>query len=126
MTNIKKKEDMGNILDQLQEHKITPPNIILTDSAKTYMKEMADYHKQRYVFLSVTGGGCSGFQYKWDFSDIKGLGILVDDVLVIDDMAEMFVLGCTIDYVKELGGSYLKVVNPNATASCGCGESFAV
>lgn len=90
------------------------------------MKEMADYHKQRYVFLSVTGGGCSGFQYKWDFSDIKGLGILVDDVLVIDDMAEMFVLGCTIDYVKELGGSYLKVVNPNATASCGCGESFAV
>jgi len=41
MTNIKKKEDMGNILDQLQEHKITPPSIILTDSAKTYMKEMA-------------------------------------------------------------------------------------
>ena len=41
-------------------------------------------------------------------------------------MAEMFVAGCTIDYVKELGGSYLKVVNPNATASCGCGESFAV
>lgn len=116
---------MGNILDQLQEHKITP-SVILTDSAKTYMKEMADYHNQRYVFLSVTGGGCSGFQYKWDFSDIKGLGILVDNVLVIDDMAEMFVLGCTIDYVKELGGSYLKVINPNATASCGCGESFAV
>ena len=126
MTNIKKKEDMGNILDHLQEHKITPSSVTLTDSAKTYMKEMADHHKQRYVFLSVSGGGCSGFQYKWDFSYIKGLGILVDDVLVIDDMAEMFVLGCTIDYVKELGGSYLKVINPNATASCGCGESFAV
>ena len=41
-------------------------------------------------------------------------------------MAEMFVAGCTIDYVTELGGSYLKVINPNATASCGCGESFAV
>lgn len=125
MTNIKKKEDMGNILDHLQEHKITP-SVTLSDSAKTYMKEMADHHNQRYVFLSVTGGGCSGFQYKWDFSDIKGLGILVDNILVIDDMAEMFVLGCTIDYVKELGGSYLKVINPNATASCGCGESFAV
>lgn len=125
MTNIKKKEDMGNILDHLQEHKITP-SVTLTDSAKTYMKEMADHHNQRYVFLSVAGGGCSGFQYKWDFSDIKGLGILVDNILVIDDMAEMFVLGCTIDYVKELGGSYLKVINPNATASCGCGESFAV
>ena len=41
-------------------------------------------------------------------------------------IAEMFVFGCTIDYVQELGGSYLKVVNPNAKASCGCGESFAV
>ena len=46
--------------------------------------------------------------------------------LWLDPMAEMFVFGCTIDYVEELGGSYLKVINPNATASCGCGESFAV
>jgi len=45
---------------------------------------------------------------------------------VIDPVAEMFVLGCTVDYVTELGGSFLKVSNPNATASCGCGESFAV
>ena len=49
-----------------------------------------------------------------------------DNCLVLDPMAEMFVAGCTIDYVTELGGSYLKVINPNATASCGCGESFAV
>ena len=46
--------------------------------------------------------------------------------LRLDPMTEMFVFGCTIDYVTELGGSYLKVINPNATASCGCGESFAV
>ena len=46
--------------------------------------------------------------------------------LWLDPMAEMFVFGCTIDYVKELGGSYLKVINPNATANCGCGESFGV
>ena len=46
--------------------------------------------------------------------------------LAIDPIAAMFVLGCTIDYVQELGGSYLKVTNPNAVASCGCGESFAV
>ena len=48
------------------------------------------------------------------------------DALVLDPMAEMFVAGCTIDYVTELGGAYLKVINPNATASCGCGESFSV
>ena len=46
--------------------------------------------------------------------------------LYLNPIAEMFVFGCTIDYVEELGGSYLKVVNPNAKASCGCGESFAV
>ena len=46
--------------------------------------------------------------------------------LHLDPMAEMFVFGCTVDYIKELGGSYLKVINPNAKASCGCGESFAV
>ena len=53
-------------------------------------------------------------------------GTLIDDILVLDKLAEMYVIGCTVDYVKEFGGSYLKVVNPNATASCGCGESFAV
>ena len=58
----------------------------------------------------------------WDVTDEEP----TVDNLVIDDMAEMFVIGCTIDYVSELGGSYLKVINPNATASCGCGESFAV
>ena len=43
-----------------------------------------------------------------------------------EKIAEMFVLGCTVDYVREFGGSYLKVINPNAKAQCGCGESFAI
>ena len=53
-------------------------------------------------------------------------GIVVDDILIVDKIAEMFVLGCTVDYVREFGGSYLKVINPNAKAQCGCGESFAI
>ncbi len=72
--------------------------------------------------LSVKGGGCSGFTYIWEMTDKEA----TTGNLVIDPIAEMFVLGCTVDYVTELGGSYLKVINPNATASCGCGESFAV
>ena len=90
----------------------------LTESAKEYLKEVG----QPNVWLSVRGGGCSGFQYEWNVTDKKP----TVENLVIDPIAEMFILGCTIDYVKELGGSYLKVINPNATASCGCGESFAV
>ena len=89
-----------------------------TESAKKYLKSVGDPN----VLLSVNGGGCSGFQYVWKVTDKEAT---VGNVH-IDPIAEMYVLGCTIDYVTELGGSFLKVSNPNATASCGCGESFAV
>ncbi len=92
--------------------------ITLTDTAKNYLEKVG----QPNVYLSVKGGGCSGFQYVWDVTEEEP----TIGNLRIDEMAEMFVLGCTIDYVSELGGSYLKVINPNATAQCGCGESFAV
>ena len=90
----------------------------LTDNAKDYLLKVG----RPNVELSVKGGGCSGFQYEWAMSDKEP----TVGNLIIDPVDEMFILGCTIDYVTELGGSYLKVINPNATASCGCGESFAV
>lgn len=90
----------------------------ITESAKEYLKKVG----QPNVWLSIKGGGCSGFTYVWDVTDQNP----TIENLCLDPMAEMFVIGCTIDYVQELGGSYLKVINPNATASCGCGESFAV
>ena len=93
--------------------------IQVTDAAIEYLNKVrGDDH----VTLGVKGGGCSGFQYVWETTDEPA----TVDNLVIDPIAEMFVLGCTVDYVTELGGSYLKVTNPNATASCGYGESFAV
>tara|TARA_B100001559_G_C15937016_1_gene365872 strand:- start:12 stop:317 length:306 start_codon:yes stop_codon:yes gene_type:complete len=100
--------------------------IEITESAKEYLKQATTDTKKKYAWLSVQGGGCSGFQYDWSTVDEVKDGTLFDDILVVDKMADMYVIGCTIDYVKEFGGSYLKVVNPNATASCGCGESFAV
>ena len=100
--------------------------IELTNSAVEYLDKV---RQDDYVTLGVKGGGCSGFQYVWDFKknwpDVNW-SEPYNEVQVLDPMAEMFVAGCTIDYVNELGGSFLKVVNPNATASCGCGESFAV
>ena len=100
--------------------------IQITDSAKDYLTSMTESESKRFAFLSVLGGGCSGFQYKWELTDKEEDGIVVENILVVDKIAEMFVIGCTVDYVKEFGGSYLKVVNPNAKASCGCGESFAI
>ena len=98
----------------------------LSTTAKEHLSQYLDDLDNKYAYLQVRGGGCSGFQYEWSFTDDSSKGILLDDTLVVDSMAEMFLLGCTIDYVTELAGSYLKVLNPNATASCGCGESFAV
>lgn len=92
--------------------------INITDEARDYLAKVGAPN----VSLSVKGGGCSGFQYEWGTTD-KAPTV---ENLWLDPMAEMFVFGCTVDYVTELGGSYLVVKNPNATASCGCGESFAV
>ena len=100
--------------------------LTLSDTAKNYLSKITIDNEMPYVHLAVDSGGCSGFQYSWDFADNEEKGILVDDILVVDTLAEMFVIGCTVDYVDELGGSYLKVVNPNAKVQCGCGESFGV
>jgi len=100
--------------------------ITLTENAREYLTSTTMKNGRKYAYLSVLGGGCSGFQYEWGMIDDTEKGTLIEDILVLDKIAEMFVIGCTVDYVQEFGGSYLKVINPNATASCGCGESFAV
>ena len=68
----------------------------LTDSAREYLKQVGKPN----VYLSVKGGGCSGFQYVWEVTEKEA----TVENLVIDPVAEMFVLGCTVDYVTELGG----------------------
>ena len=99
--------------------------LTVTESAKDYLTNMTKQHEKRYVNLAVKGGGCSGFQYEWTFTD-EPEGPVIDDILSLDPMAEMFIIGSQIDYVNELGGSYLKIVNPMQTSSCGCGASFGV
>ena len=84
-----------------------------------------------YLRITVEGGGCSGFQYKFDF-DAQSLAS--DDKefthgkarVIIDTLSLGFVEGSMIDYVENLGASYFEISNPNASASCGCGNSFAV
>jgi len=90
-------------------------------------------HKQgkpAILRLSVEGGGCSGFQYKFGLADgpaPEDAVVETDGVkLVVDDMSLELVSGCVVDYVESLGGAAFKVENPNASAGCGCGSSFAV
>ncbi|MEI8393156.1 MAG: iron-sulfur cluster insertion protein ErpA [Rhodospirillaceae bacterium] len=80
--------------------------------------------------LSVSGGGCSGFQYGFTFDDNRNEDDAVferDGVrVVVDDCSLDLLAGATLDYVEDLIGASFQVRNPNATASCGCGSSFAV
>jgi iron-sulfur cluster insertion protein len=80
--------------------------------------------------LSVSGGGCSGFQYDFTLDDQAEDGDIAIEQdgakVVIDGMSLMYLIGCELDYVEDLTGSYFRVSNPNATASCGCGNSFAI
>lgn len=86
--------------------------------------------KPAILRLSVDGGGCSGFQYKFGFSDTVEADDSVaerDGVrLVVDSISLDLVRGAEVDFVESLGGAAFKVQNPNASAGCGCGSSFAV
>jgi len=80
--------------------------------------------------VSVEGGGCSGFQYKFDMERAKAPDDLVIDragaVVLIDPVSVGFMAGSEIDFVEDLIGASFKVKNPQAKASCGCGTSFAL
>lgn len=102
--------------------------VTITEKAQEYMQSVS---KGAYITLGVKSGGCSGFEYVWGLSTDEGIEHVkwsppIENVLVLDPMAEMYILGSEIDYVTELGGNFLAVKNPTSTSSCGCGESFGV
>lgn len=80
--------------------------------------------------LLVDGGGCAGFQYRFELAD----GAAADDVevttdgvgLLVDSLSLPLVEGSVVDFVENLGGASFQVRNPNAQSSCGCGTSFSV
>lgn len=103
----------------------------LSPSAAKRVAFIADKQgKPAMLRLSVEGGGCSGFQYRYGLAD----GINADDVvtetdgvkLVVDEMSLELVEGGIVDFVEALGGSAFQVTNPNAASGCGCGASFSV
>lgn len=80
--------------------------------------------------LSVSGGGCSGFQYGFDFDEEQKPDDIVVErdgvTMLVDGMSLLYLMGSEVDFVEDLVGASFQVVNPNATASCGCGSSFSV
>jgi len=80
--------------------------------------------------LSVEGGGCAGFQYKFGLADAPRDGdsiVETDGVrLVVDDVSLDLVRGSIVDFVESLGGAAFQVRNPQAASGCGCGTSFSI
>ena len=104
----------------------------ISDSAANRIAKIAEMEGNPELMLRITisGGGCSGFQYGFKLDDTS----TDDDLMfenngtrvIIDDMSLGFVEGGIVDFKEDLGGSYFQIINPNATASCGCGSSFAI
>ena len=106
------------------------PVTLSASAAKQINAIMTKMGKSDFLRVAVEGGGCSGFSYKFDFAESANADDLVitrdGATVVIDEMSLEFLSGSEIDYSNELIGSAFKIVNPNATANCGCGTSFSI
>jgi len=103
----------------------------LTPSAAARVAAIASKQgKPPILRLSVDGGGCAGFQYKFGLAD----AVESDDIvaersgvrLVVDSVSLDLVRGSAVDYVENMGGASFRVTNPNAASGCGCGTSFSI
>ena len=98
--------------------------ISITPKAKEYIQNRLVVTGHKYARLSLKGGGCNGYEYEWNETDDSSNATIVEDIIVIDMMAKPFVDGSEIDYKEDFAGSHIEIINPNATSSCGCGESI--
>jgi iron-sulfur cluster assembly accessory protein len=109
----------------------TTQPVTLTERAARRISEILKKEPNGAMLrVSVEGGGCSGFQYKFDFDKTKAADDLVlardGAIVLIDSLSQQYMAGAEIDYVDDLIGASFKIINPIATASCGCGTSFSV
>lgn len=116
----------------MSEIKARPAPFTVTDSAVRRIAAVLAQEGRPGLKLrvSVSGGGCSGFQYGFALDDKDEDGDVVVErdgaAFVVDGMSLMYVLGSELDWVEDLTGSYFRVKNPNASSQCGCGTSFSI
>ena len=103
----------------------------LTDAAAAELKRLIDtqHLKDHCLRVGVQGGGCSGLMYSLHFDNEGGKFDKTTEVkgvkVVVDMKSALYLNGTTIDFIQSLTGGGFKFSNPNASRSCGCGESFS-
>ncbi len=115
---------MSNVID-------TTASVSLSDRAAQRIARLLSAEPAGSAFrVSVSGGGCSGFQYGFDFDAARADDDLILErdgaVVLIDAVSLPYMAGSEIDFVDDLIGQSFKIKNPNAVASCGCGTSFSI
>jgi len=106
--------------------------ITITNKAKDKISSLIEESNinNAYLRVSVTGGGCSGLSYKLDITDDNNVGDTVIDAggvsIIVNKQSLMYVIGTELDYSDGLNGKGFTFNNPNASRTCGCGESFSV
>ena len=102
----------------------------VSKSALKRIVEVSKKNKKKFFRISIDGGGCQGFSYKFDFDDKISENDKVLDFnevkILIDSTSLEFINDAKLDFVEDMIGSYFKVSNPKATSTCGCGVSFSV
>ena len=106
-------------------------SVTLSDRAAKRINEILSAETEpKMLRISVSGGGCSGFQYGFDLDDKREDDDLVLEkagaTVLIDSISLMYLEGSEIDFVDDLIGAAFQIRNPNATAACGCGTSFSI
>ena len=110
---------------------VNPPTVALTERAARRIAEIAAAEAGNKLFrVSVEGGGCSGFQYKFDLvGAAEAEDIVIERAgaqMLVDPVSLDYLKGSEIDFVDDLMGATFRVRNPNAQSSCGCGTSFSL
>lgn len=110
---------------------MTAADISLSPNAAARVAAIAARQgKPPILRLSVEGGGCAGFTYRFGLADaVEADDVAVDHAgvtLVVDPISLDLVRGSTVDFVESLGGAAFQVTNPQAASGCGCGTSFSI
>lgn len=106
--------------------------ITISDSAAARIKEISSEgeEKGKKLRISVEGGGCAGFQYKYDFiTDVNKEDLVLNKdgaTVIIDPTSADFMKGAIIDFVQTLGFSSFEIRNKANSSRCGCGNSFSI
>ncbi|KEZ76518.1 iron-sulfur cluster insertion protein ErpA [Salinisphaera hydrothermalis C41B8] len=106
--------------------------LVFTDAAAIKVKELLEDEDNDALKLRVfvSGGGCSGFQYGFTFDEnVEEGDTLIEKqgvTLLVDPMSVLYLMGAEIDFSDGIEGAQFVIRNPNATTTCGCGNSFAV